>query len=558
MVSKAFFKTLLLFFFRLLLKHFRNPKSLHRSFSNSNYHLHASSLFKFQRFPPPPHSSQTILSNLSTTTTTTLIFSVEGSLLKSSSLFPYFMLVAFEAGSLFRAILLFVLYPFVCLLSHETGLKIMVMVCFLGIKKDKFRVGTSVLPKFFLEDVGLESFELLTGAAAHGNKLVGVSDLPRVMVECFLRDYLKIECVVARDLKVFCGYFLGVMEEERNTTTVDQITSSNVIGITSSTKPLDHHLFSHCKEIYLVNEADRRSWHNLPRDRYPEPLIFHDGRLALRPTPLAIVAMFMWIPFGLTLAIIRTVVGLSLPYNCLIPILVFSGLRLKVVTKSNHNMIIKEDSKAKAKAKGLLYVSNHRTLLDPLYLSFGLKKPLSAVTYSLSRLSEILAPIRTVRLTRDRVEDSKIMEKLLDEGDMIIFPEGTTCREPHLLRFSPLFSEMSVDIVPVAMDTCVSMFYGTTASGFKCLDPLFFLMNPSPTYTIHFLDKIITPPRRSSSSSSQNNSRFEVANYIQTQLAMALGFQCTTLTRTDKYLILAGNEGVVLASTSTSTPTNFK
>ncbi|KAH7837592.1 hypothetical protein Vadar_015603 [Vaccinium darrowii] len=414
----------------------------------------------------------------------------------------------------------------------------MVMVCFVGIKEESFRAGTAVLPKFFLENVGLESFEVLRRS---GGKKVGVSDMPRVMVESFLRDYLEIEFVVGRELKVCSGYFLGLMEEKNNkiNNVHDQqvledekkiAASSIIIGISSFNKSLDHPLFSLCKEIYMVSGADRRNWHHLPTEKYPKPLVFHDGRLAFRPTPLAILAMFMWVPFGFSLALIRVIIGLTLPYDLLIPILVFTGLRLEVKNPHCYH------SSVSYKPKGLLYVCNHRTLLDPLYFSFGLKKPVTAATYSLSRVSEILAPIKTVRLTRDRHQDAKMMEKLLNQGDMIVCPEGTTCREPFLLRFSPLFAELSDDIVPVAMDVKVSFFYGTTASGFKCLDPIFFLMNPFPSYTIQFLDKV--------SGANGENSRIEVANYVQSEIGKALGFECTGLTRKDKYLILAGNEGV--------------
>ncbi|KAI7983452.1 putative glycerol-3-phosphate acyltransferase 3 [Camellia lanceoleosa] len=535
MLSKSFlFKSLVLLFSRLLLKHFRKPKGLHRSFSNAN-----SSQSKFQRYPS--------LAQISDLLDQTLIFNVEGALLKSPSLFPYFMLVAFEAGSILRAFVLFILYPFVCFVGHEMGLKIMVMVCFFGIKKESFTAGRAVLPKFFLEDVGLESFEVLRRS---GGVRVGVSDLPQIMVECFLRDYLEVEFVVGRDLKVCCGYFVGLMGDKKKIV-LDEIfedeqkqIASNIIGISGFTKSVDHHLFSHCKEIYLVSKADRRNWHHLPRDRYPNPLIFHDGRLAFRPTPLATLSMFMWVPFGFTLALIRSIIALSMPYNMLIPILAFTGLRLKVINPNNnfhnHSSVPKPelDNSNKPKGKGQLYVCNHRTLLDPLYFSFGIKKPVTAVTYSLSRMSELLAPIRTIRLTRDRDQDAKMMEKLLNQGDMIVCPEGTTCREPYLLRFSPLFTEMSDEIVPVAMDAQVSMFYGTTASGLKCLDPLFFLMNPSPSYTIKFLDKV-------RGATTCDKSRFEVANLVQSELGKALGFECTRLTRRDKYLILAGNEGIV-------------
>jgi len=51
------------------------------------------------------------------------------------------MLVAFEAGGLLRAIVLVLLYPFVCVVGSEMGLKIMVMTCFFEMKASSFRVG---------------------------------------------------------------------------------------------------------------------------------------------------------------------------------------------------------------------------------------------------------------------------------------------------------------------------------------------------------------------------------------------------------------------------------
>ncbi|KAA8545266.1 hypothetical protein F0562_020050 [Nyssa sinensis] len=323
------------------------------------------------------------------------------------------------------------------------------------------------------------------------------------------------------------GVFMHKILEEKKT-------DSNLIGIGCFNKSLDQQLFSHCKEIYLVSEAEKRNWQILPRQKYPMPLIFHDGRLAFRPTFFATLAMFMWAPLGFFICIIRIIVGLLLPYKVSFPILAFIGIRW---TLSGPNSITPINNEKKS--RGVLYVCNHRTLLDPLYISMAVVKPLTAVTYSLSRFSELLAPIKTVRLTRDREKDSKMMENLISHGDLVICPEGTTCREPFLLRFSPLFAELSDEIVPVALDLQVSMFYGTTASGRKWLDPIFFLSNPYPYYSVKFLGKLPT----SYTCGAGGKSRIEVANHVQTEIAKALGFECTNYTRKEKYKILAGNGG---------------
>ncbi|XVF22050.1 hypothetical protein REPUB_Repub12eG0140700 [Reevesia pubescens] len=519
----SFFKTLFFFFYRVVFRQSKNPKALHRNLSN----IHANE-GKYHNYSSFAHRSN--LSNQ------TLVFNVEEALLKSSSLFPYFMLVAFEAGGILRAFIFFFLYPFLCLVSEEMGLKITVFACFFGIKKKSFRAGSAVLPKFFLKDVGLETFEILI---KKGGKKVAVSNIPRVMIESFLKDYLEIDFVVGRELKVYHGYFLGVMDEKKTSKAVleeiigSESLVSDVIGISGFKKSLEYNLFSHCKEIYLVRKAEKRSWQQVPREEYHKPLIFHDGRLAFRPTLLFTLTMFMWLPFGFTLSIIRAVIALTLPQRISTPILAYSGLHifLSIPQTSLQN------SKNR-KPKGRLYVCNHRTLLDPLYLSFSLQKDLTAVTYSLSRVSEFLAPIKTVRLARDRDQDGKMMEKLLNQGDLVIYPEGTTCREPYLLRFSPLFAEMSDDIVPVAMDSQVSMFYGTTAGGWRCLDPLFFLMNAQPSYTVQMLDAV---SGLSHCRDHGERSRFDVANHVQNEIGKALGFACTRLTRKDKYVILAGN-----------------
>lgn len=283
----------------------------------------------------------------------------------------------------------------------------------------------------------------------------------------------------------------------------------------------------------MISSDERRNWQILPREWYPKPLIFHDGRLALRPTLLSSLIMFMWLPLGLFLSIFRILFGVTLPFNVSAPILAFSGTRNTVSRPQQQQNEEKYE-------KGMLYVCNHRTLLDPLYISHAINKPISAVTYSLSRFNELIAPIRTTRLTRDRTKDRESMEKLLKQGNLVVCPEGTTCREPYLLRFSPLFAELTDDIVPVALNVKATMFFGTTASGHKCLDPVFHMMNPNPMYSVKFLERLPS----SQTCQQGGKSGIEVANFVQHEIGKALGFDCTNLTRKDKYMILAGNEGV--------------
>ncbi|KAK9147090.1 hypothetical protein Sjap_006993 [Stephania japonica] len=543
MAVKAFsFKSLLSFTSRVLHKRLKNTRSLQRKLS-TNAHLSPFKLKRYSSSLTQRSSSSSSLDNLSKHSTS--IFNVESALLKSTSLFPYFMIVAFEAGGLLRALILLLLYPFVCLMNKELGMKVMVFVCFCGIKRQSFRVGRAVLPKFFLEDVGFEGLDVVR----RGGRKVGVSDLPRVMVEGFLREYLDIDVVVGRELKEFHGYYLGLMEDKKKGYCSalenvighdDERTSSDgVVGFGSLDNLLDHQFFSLCKDMYIVTEADKRSWTYLSKEKYPKPLIFHDGRLAIRPTPITTVAIFMWVPLGLFLAITRALIGTLLPYKLSTPLLALSGIKLRLITLPKPSLNV-STNETKQK-KGVLYVCNHRTLMDPLYLSTILNKPVTAVTYSLSKVSELLAPIKTVSLTRDKQKDSRILEKLLSQGDLVMCPEGTTCRENFLLRFSPLFAEMGDEIIPVAMDSHVNMFYGTTASGLKCLDPVFFLMNPCPSYTVKLLDKV----NGVSACGDDNELRLKVANHVQEEIGKALGFQCTRLTRKDKYLVLADNEGIV-------------
>lgn len=280
-------------------------------------------------------------------------------------------------------------------------------------------------------------------------------------------------------------------------------------------------------------------WQPLPRDKYPTKLIFHDGRLAFRPTFSAALAMYTYLPWAFFLAVFRSLAFGTLPYRVSVPLAAATGMRSRLVAGPSPDATQKNPA-----AGGRLYVCNHRTLLDPITVAACLNKPVTAVTYSVSPVSELIAPICTARLTRNRDKDRRRMEELLARGDLVVCPEGTTCREPYLLRFSPLFAELTSEVTPVALDTCVDMFYGTsTKPGAKWLDPFYFMMNSRPEYRVEFLERVATAPGEGDVGGHGHS--IQAANRVQRVLGEALGFELTEHTRRDKYMMLDGNEGVV-------------
>jgi glycerol-3-phosphate acyltransferase len=316
-----------------------------------------------------------------------------------------------------------------------------------------------------------------------------------------------------------------------------QLTNSGTAGASALDVTYNVRALCPLQETFAVSEADARGRRPLPRDKYPRPLLFHDGRLAFLPTPPAALAMYTFLPFGIALVVFRTLAFSFLPYRVCFPVGALTGMHYLLVAGGHA-----APQGHGGDGGGRLYVCNHRTLLDPIVVAAALGKAVTAVTYSLSPVSEMIAPIRTARLTRDREQDRRNMAALLARGNLVVCPEGTTCREEYLLRFSPLFGELGADVNPVALDTRVDMFYGTsTKPGAKWMDPFYFMMNPRPAYRVEF---------QPCAAAENGDDSIGVANRVQRELGEALGFELTGLTRKDKYMMLAGNEGVVPAAPS--------
>ncbi|KAK1304766.1 putative glycerol-3-phosphate acyltransferase 2 [Acorus calamus] len=470
----------------------------------------------------------------------TIASSFEESLLLSHSHFPYFMLLALEAGGPLRSLLLLFASPIVRsleFLGHRTlALHLMIFMSMVGLNVNDIKaVARATLPRFYYENLGERPYRAFSGC---GGRRYVVASTPSIMVEPFLREYLGVDVVVATGLRAFRGHCLGlvdsrgVVDGESGIEALRSATDGEMVDVGGPSFVTDRcDIFNGTQERYVVPSEDKGP--PLQRDHHPKPLIFHDGRLVALPTPSDAIAVFLWAPMGLLLAVARLLVGRILPYNM--------GLMAAALTGMNIRARFRGTCHRTCEERGTMYVCAHRTLMDPVIVSATLQRRVTAVTYSLSRVSEALSPISTVRLTRDRLLDGVRMKHTLARGqDLVVCPEGTTCREPYLLRFSPLFAEVAGDVVPVAIDARGSMFYGTTVRGHKGLDSIFFLMNPWPSYRVEFLDRLVDVGGRVERGEA---SSCEVANRVQGEIGRALGFMGTNLTRRDKYRVLAGNDG---------------
>ncbi|KAE8689294.1 transcription repressor MYB4-like [Hibiscus syriacus] len=310
----------------------------------------------------------------------TVVTNMEGTLLRGRDSFPYFALVAFEVGGILRFLFLLLASPiagiFDYFISESAGIRVLIFTTFIGMKvSDIESVARVVLPKFYSSDLHPETWRVFSSC---GKRCV-VTVNPRVMVEQFLKDYLGADMVIGTEINVFKGRATGLVKKPGilvGNNKAEQLKKAfkdePMPDIALGNEKTDNNFMKLCKESYVVSAKTKVE----PVNPYklPKPVIFHDGRLAQRPTPLMALLTILWIPIGFFLACLRICVAVLLP----MPLVyyVFRALSVRVYIKGTPP----PPAKKSIGQTGVLFICSHRNLLDPGFLVVALGRPVPAVT----------------------------------------------------------------------------------------------------------------------------------------------------------------------------------
>jgi glycerol-3-phosphate acyltransferase len=184
---------------------------------------------------------------------------LDGTLLVSSSAFPYYFLVALEAGSYLRALWLLLAAPLILLLyvafSEAAAIAALVFLTFAGLRvRDVEAVARGVLPRHYAAGVRADAWEVFRGCA---ERRVVVTASPAVMVGEFVREFLGAE-VAGTELETFAGgkRFTGRMKHvlvgERKREVVERLfAGGDVPDVGLGDRESDHGFMAVCKVLLL-------------------------------------------------------------------------------------------------------------------------------------------------------------------------------------------------------------------------------------------------------------------------------------------------------------------
>ncbi|KAK4397204.1 putative glycerol-3-phosphate acyltransferase 8 [Sesamum angolense] len=301
---------------------------------------------------------------------------LDGTLLISRSSFPYFMLVAIEAGSLLRGLILLLSFPIIAIayvfVSEALAIQMLIYISFSGLKvRDIELVSRAVLPRFYASDVRAESYEVFEKC----KRKVIITANPTIMVEPFVKEFLGGDKVIGTEIEVdpktrkATGYVKkpGVLVGKWKKLGVLKEFGEEKPDIGIGDRASDHDFMSICKLIIFLDLVHHfqgglygtsETAKPLPLDRLKSRLIFLT-RLVQRPTPLNALITYIWLPFGFLLSLIRVYLERIVRYT-------YPMLGINLVIKGN------PPPPPSPGSPGNLYVCNHRTALDPIVIAIAL------------------------------------------------------------------------------------------------------------------------------------------------------------------------------------------
>lgn len=207
-------------------------------------------------FPPMSKCDLSSVSNLS------IAADLDGTLLKASLPFLYYVLLAIEAGSLLRGLILMLSLPIIAIvcifISEDLAGKILIFLAFFGVKvSDLENASRAVLPWFYAMDVRSDSFELFDSC----RRKVVVTANPTVMVDAFAQEFLGADKVLGTEIEVdpwterATGFVKapGILVGKLKKMAVQKEFGEDMPDIGLGDRKSDHDFMSICKVRFPLN-----------------------------------------------------------------------------------------------------------------------------------------------------------------------------------------------------------------------------------------------------------------------------------------------------------------
>ncbi|KAL4586082.1 hypothetical protein LXL04_010713 [Taraxacum kok-saghyz] len=246
---------------------------------------------------------------------------LDGTLLKASIPFLYYVLVAIEAGSLLRGLIIILSFPIIVIacifFCDDLAGKILIFLTFSGIKVSDLEIASrAILPRFYAADVRSDSFEVFDSC----RRKVVVTANPTVMVDAFAKEFLGADKVLGTEIEVdpltnrATGLVKapGILVGEWKKLAVIKEFGEALPDIGLGDRKSDHDFMSICKEGYMVPKDHSASIAS--PCRLKNQSIFHNDNDYHHPLPQprSTLITYIHLRFKFILSFVRVYFNLSL------------------------------------------------------------------------------------------------------------------------------------------------------------------------------------------------------------------------------------------------------